>query len=73
MDKKYKEWLALRESSTNDDGEKLCYCGHTKRCDCGDPDIITFKESLSRGDIILKDPNNGWQSVDNNHGNVVIE
>jgi hypothetical protein len=68
MEEKYKEWLALRKKSTNEEGEQLCYCGHTKRCDCGDPDLVTFKESLSRGDIILDDPNNGWKSVNNAGG-----
>jgi hypothetical protein len=61
--KEYADWLALRESTKNDDGA-LCYCGHTKRCDCGDPDLLTFNESVSRGDIIPGNPNNGWTTVE---------
>jgi len=60
MKKKYKEWLKLRKDSLNEDGEKLCYCGHTYKCDCSDPSLDTFKESVDRKDIKLKDPNNGW-------------
>jgi hypothetical protein len=63
MDQKYKEWLELRKKSANEEGEQLCYCGHTKRCDCGDPDLLTFTESVSRGDIVPDDPNNGWKTV----------
>ena len=61
-DKLYNDWIALRESTKNEDGG-LCYCGHTKRCDCGDPDKTTFNESLDRGDITPGDPNNGWKEV----------
>ncbi len=73
MDNKYKKWLELREKSANEDDEKLCYCGHTKRCDCGDPDLLTFNESVSRGDIIPDDPNNGWTTVQAATGNFTQE
>ena len=68
--KQYEDWLALRESTKNDDGA-LCYCGHTKRCDCGDPDETTFNESVAREDIVIGDPNNGWKTVENK-GNFTI-
>ena len=73
MDQKYKEWLELRKKSGNDEGEQLCYCGHTKRCDCGDPDLLTFTESVSRGDIVPNDPNNGWRTVQQPSGNFTQE
>lgn len=73
MENKYKKWLELREKSTDESGEKLCYCGHTKRCDCGDPDILTFNESVSRGDIVPGDPNNGWKTVEQPSGNFTQE
>ena len=64
MDKKiYKNWLKLRESSTNDRGEKLCYCGHSYKCTCTDPDLQSFIESVENKTIIPDDPKNGWRSV----------
>ena len=58
----YKKWLRLREISKDDEG-KLCYCGHTYKCDCVDPDFTLFKESFERGTIKLHDPNNGWTDM----------
>ncbi len=57
---KYKDWLKLRKETEDEDG-KLCYCGHTDRCDCADPDKKLFEESVERGTIILGDKNNGWE------------
>ena len=57
----YLDWLTLRKETKCEEG-KLCYCGHTFKCDCGDPDFKTFKESVERGAIKLGDKNNGWQS-----------
>ena len=57
--KEYKEWLKLRNDSLEDE-EKLCYCGHTHKCTCADPDLTTFKESVKNGSIILGDKDNGW-------------
>jgi len=54
------KWLRLREITKNDEG-KLCYCGHTNRCDCGDPDFTLFKESLERNTIKLNSLTNGWK------------
>jgi hypothetical protein len=59
----YKYWIRLREKSKNDNGEKLCYCGHTHKCTCTNPDKQLFKESVKRGNIILTDKNNGWRNV----------
>lgn len=64
--KEYNDWLTLREESKNNDeepGRGLCYCGHTKYCECSDPDETTFSESAKRGAIIAGDPNNGWKKV----------
>jgi hypothetical protein len=58
----YVEWLHLRKITKNDEG-CLCYCGHTNRCSCADPDFNLFKEALQNNHIILGDPTNGWKSV----------
>jgi len=58
----YKNWLKLREKSSDGWDGKLCYCGHTYRCACDDPDFETFKDSIERGTIILGDIYNGWKS-----------
>jgi len=67
----YKDWLILRKTTKSEEG-KLCYCGHTDKCSCGDPDFKTFQESVERGAIILGDPNNGWKSLDFPGKNVEI-
>lgn len=59
---RYKKWLKLRDNSL-EDGEKLCYCGHTRMCTCGNPDIETFRESVLQGTIKENDPNNGWKTI----------
>lgn len=56
----YRTWIRMRTKSKDEYGEKLCYCGHTYKCTCGDPDKQCFKESVARGTIILWDENNGW-------------
>jgi len=56
---KYQEWLKLRHNNS----KSLCYCGHTKYCDCIDPDFDTFKHALENGHIKLDDPNNGWTKI----------
>lgn len=61
MQKKYDEWLILREKSKNEYNEKLCYCGHTNKCECLDPDFNLFKDSVARRTIIMGSPNNGWK------------
>lgn len=60
----YSDWLKLRNESKDAWGEKLCYCGHTFKCMCNNPDVKTFKESVERDVIIIDDPNNGWVSQD---------
>jgi len=57
----YKYWLKVREQSKDEWGEKLCYCGHTCKCSCGNPDKQTFKDSVERKTVILFDKNNGWE------------
>ena len=57
------KWLRLREITRNSEG-RICYCGHTNRCDCANPDFILFKDSIERGTIILKDPDNGWKKYE---------
>jgi hypothetical protein len=59
----YKYWIRLRKKSMDEHGDKLCYCGHTFKCDCGDPDELLFRESLMRGNIKLTDKNNGWKNI----------
>lgn len=59
----YKEWIKLREQSRDEFGERLCYCGHTPKCTCANPDKKLFKESVKRGSIILWDEENGWKST----------
>jgi len=61
MEKQFKEWLKLREASKDEYGQKLCYCGHTHRCECADPGFELFKESVKNGTIILGDSENGWK------------
>jgi hypothetical protein len=48
------------ENSIDEFGEKLCYCGHTNKCSCSNPDLNLFNESLKNRTIILNDKNNGW-------------
>ena len=64
---KFCEWLRLRENSKNNDeepGRGLCYCGHTKYCECSDPSETMFIESVAAGSIIPGDPNNGWKNIE---------
>lgn len=61
MNEEHKKWIDLRRNSEDEDGEKLCYCGHTVRCSCGDPDLRTFLESVQGGFINIDDPKNGWK------------
>jgi histidinol phosphatase-like enzyme len=61
MDKlNYQNWLTLRKESIDEHGDKFCYCGHTNKCSCADPDITLFNESIQRGVLNPNDPNNGW-------------
>jgi len=59
--KKYTDWIILRNNNPDKCGHKLCYCGHTKYCECANPDLNLFQESVKRGTIILGDKNNGWK------------
>lgn len=56
----YKYWIRIREKSKDEHGEKFCYCGHTDKCSCSNPDKKLYRESLKHGTIILFDKNNGW-------------
>lgn len=60
----YKDWIKLRTEHIDEEGHKLCYCGHTFTCECGDPDIKTFEESVNRKALDPNDPQNGWKSVE---------
>ena len=55
----WQEWLELRRA-TGDFGDRICYCGHTFKCECADPDFECFCSSVLNGSIILNDPKNGW-------------
>jgi hypothetical protein len=59
----YGYWIRLREKSKDEYGEKLCYCGHTDKCSCANPDKQLFRESVMRGSIILCDKENGWENM----------
>lgn len=64
MEEKFKNWLELRELSKNEFGDVLCYCGHTYKCNCADPTISIFNNSIKRGVLDVNDPKNGWKSVE---------
>lgn len=57
----YGYWIRLREKSIDENGHKLCYCTHSFKCDCGNPDKQLFKECVMHGSIIVTDKNNGWK------------
>jgi len=59
----YRYWIRIREKSKDEFGEQLCYCGHTDKCSCANPDKQLFRESVRRGNIILWDKENGWKNV----------
>lgn len=63
LQEEYEKWIALRNQSIDERGEKLCYCGHTYKCECADPDIELFKGSVERKTITMGDPKNGWKST----------
>ncbi len=60
--KRWRKWLKLRHDTANEDG-KLCYCGHTDRCTCGDPTFDMFKDHVRIGNIKENDPKNGWKTI----------
>ena len=39
-----------RDKTKTIDG-KLCYCGHTNRCDCENPGLSEFKQGIKNGNI----------------------
>ena len=55
----YINWIMLRNETKNKEG-KLCYCGHTHKCDCSNPDFECFKLAVKNGNIILNSPTNRW-------------
>lgn len=57
----YSRWIKMRDRSEDECGDKLCYCGHTYKCSCGDPDIVLFKESVRNGTVDVLDTENGWK------------
>ena len=58
---RYHKWLQLREKNEDEYGYKLCYCGHTNRCECADPDLEMFTHHIKHGNIKENDPRNGWK------------
>jgi len=62
-DPEYLAWLLLRKKSKDKYGEKICYCGHTHKCSCADPDFEMFKVAVAAGIIKLNDPENGWKTL----------
>ena len=63
-DREYHKWLKLRADSEDEYGEKLCYCGHTYKCTCSDPDKKLFEESVARGALNPNDPQNDWSETE---------
>lgn len=61
INKKYNDWIQLRDKSIDLYNEKLCYCGHTYKCSCGNPNKNEFETALENGNIKLQDPDNGWK------------
>jgi hypothetical protein len=59
----YTKWLILREKSVDEHGNRICYCGHTDKCECANPTKRMFIDAVKRGNIILNDKNNGWKTV----------
>lgn len=68
----YKAWLDLREESKDDLNRKLCYCGHTDRCSCADPDCAAFRDAVANGNIMLWDKDNGWRSHTTERLNIIL-
>jgi len=66
MENKLKKWLVLRKLSKDEFGDMLCYCGHTYNCDCADPTVAIFEDSINRGVLDVNDSKNGWKSIDEN-------
>ncbi len=64
MEEKFKNWLELRERSKDEFGDMLCYCGHTDKCDCTNPTITNFNDSIERGVLDVNDAKNGWKSIE---------
>lgn len=60
LEQQYNNWIKLREISIDVHNQKLCYCGHTYKCECADPDMELFKGSVERGTIKLNNHENGW-------------
>lgn len=59
----YKYWIKnIRDKSVNEYNEKLCYCGHTYKCTCANPDKKLFRESVKRKTITFFSKNNGWKN-----------
>lgn len=52
---RYMKWIVNRNLHKDFDGAE-CYCGHTFKCDCLDPDFELFLDSERRG-TIKKDSN----------------
>lgn len=64
MEEKFKNWLKLRKMSKDEFGDMLCYCGHTDKCNCANPTITIFNDSIKRGVLDVNDEKNGWKSVE---------
>ena len=64
MEDKFNAWLELRKLSKDEFGDMLCYCGHTDSCNCSDPTLTIFKDSIRNGVLDVTDSKNGWESVE---------
>lgn len=39
-------YLYRRKKSEDEFKQKLCYCGYTNKCDCGDPGVSEFNQAI---------------------------
>ena len=60
---KYNNWVEMRNESEDEYGYKICYCGHTNTCECSDPSITLFEESIKNKTLDPLDPKNGWGKI----------
>lgn len=51
----YKSWIRYRMQTRDEYGERICYCGHTTTCNCADPDMQLYRDSVKRGTASLRD------------------
>lgn len=61
----YRLWLFIRKITRDSFSERLCYCGHTFKCDCDNPDKQTFIDACKNGSVQWWKLTNGWKTLKN--------